>query len=137
MMRAVRDLGDRARAPRSRGYDIAGKTGTTSDYRDAWFVGYTGGFTAAVWVGRDDNTPMRGVTGGGPPAEIWRAFMAPALPHINVEPIPGGPAPRPPAAPDVIGDILTGANASSRARLRKPRPTAAAPPSPPGPPPPG
>jgi penicillin-binding protein 1A len=38
------------------GYDIAGKTGTTSDYRDAWFVGYTGGFVAAVWTGKDDNT---------------------------------------------------------------------------------
>ena len=73
----------RRRAPRSRGYDLAGKTGTTSDYRDAWFVGFTGGFVAAVWVGRDDNTPMKRVTGGGAPAEIWRSFMAPVLPHIR------------------------------------------------------
>lgn len=73
------------------GYDIAGKTGTTSDYKDAWFVGYTGGFTTAVWVGKDDNTPMRKVTGGGAPAEIWRTFMASALPRLDVRPIPEGP----------------------------------------------
>ena len=84
------------------GYDLAGKTGTTSDYRDAWFVGYTGGFTAAVWVGRDDNTPMKKVTGGGAPAEIWRDFMAAALPRLNVKPIPGDAQ----VAADPIGDLL-------------------------------
>ena len=57
------------------GDDLAGKTGTTSDYRDAWFLGYTGGFVTAVWVGRDDNTPMRKVTGGGPPAAICAALV--------------------------------------------------------------
>jgi len=87
------------------GYDVAGKTGTTSDYRDAWFIGYTGGFTAAVWTGRDDNTPMRKVTGGGSPAEIWRAFMAASLPRLNVQTIPGATAPT--ASGDVIGDILS------------------------------
>jgi penicillin-binding protein 1A len=89
------------------GFDIAGKTGTTSDYRDAWFIGYSGDFTTAVWVGRDDNTPMRAVTGGGPPAEIWHDFMASTLPAMNVQPIPGGPAPQAQTS-DVIGDILTG-----------------------------
>ncbi|MBN9320087.1 MAG: penicillin-binding protein 1A, partial [Caulobacterales bacterium] len=68
--------GGRANVP---GYDIAGKTGTTSDYKDAWFIGYTGGFVAAVWTGKDDNTPMKRVTGGGAPAEIWKAFMSQAL----------------------------------------------------------
>jgi penicillin-binding protein 1A len=89
------------------GYDIAGKTGTTSDYRDAWFVGYTGGFVTAVWVGRDDNTSMKRVTGGGPPAGIWRAYMTSALPKLKVQPIPGGVIEPPPApGEDPIGDIL-------------------------------
>jgi len=73
------------------GRDIAGKTGTTSDYKDAWFVGYTGGFVTAVWVGKDDATPMRGVTGGAAPAAIWKSFMEAALPRLNVASIPNGP----------------------------------------------
>tara|TARA_R110002012_G_scaffold317487_1_gene533969 strand:- start:31109 stop:33094 length:1986 start_codon:yes stop_codon:yes gene_type:complete len=73
------------------GHDIAGKTGTTSDYRDAWFVGYTGGFVTAVWVGKDDNSPMRGVTGGAAPAAIWKSFMSAALPRLNTSAIPNGP----------------------------------------------
>jgi penicillin-binding protein 1A len=115
------------------GFDLAGKTGTTSDYRDAWFIGLTGGFTAAVWTGRDDNTPMNRVTGGGPPAEIWRAFMAASLPRLNVQPIPGGPVPAAPAQ-DTIGDILSGANpGESAAPPPSNLPPAAAPPL--GPPP--
>ncbi len=94
-----------------KGYDIAGKTGTTSDYRDAWFVGYTGGFVAAVWVGKDDNSPMKKVTGGGAPAEIWRAFMSAALPRLKVAAIPAGPDAPPQAAEaagseDPINDLL-------------------------------
>jgi penicillin-binding protein 1A len=108
MMRQVVATGTGGRA-KIGGYDIAGKTGTTSDYRDAWFVGFTGGFVAAVWVGRDDNTPMRRVTGGAAPAEIWRAFMAPVLPHIRTEAIPGGAAPGP-APSDLIGNLIDGAS---------------------------
>jgi len=104
MMRQVVASGTGGRA-KIGGYDLAGKTGTTSDYRDAWFVGFTGGFVTAVWVGRDDNTPMKRVTGGGAPAEIWRAFMAPVLPHIQAQTIPGGAAPA--VAPDLIGNILS------------------------------
>ncbi len=90
------------------GYDLAGKTGTTSDYRDAWFVGYTGGFVTAVWVGRDDNTSMKRITGGGAPAGIWRAYMAAALPRLKVQAIPGGVIEPPPLDPqaDPIGDLL-------------------------------
>ncbi|WP_240623345.1 transglycosylase domain-containing protein [Brevundimonas lutea] len=93
------------------GRDIAGKTGTTSDYRDAWFVGYTGGFVTAVWVGKDDNSAMRDVTGGTAPAAIWRGFMEAALPRLNVQDIPNGPpAPEGWMQRDVIGDALTGLN---------------------------
>ncbi|MFN4177444.1 penicillin-binding transpeptidase domain-containing protein [Phenylobacterium sp.] len=90
--------GARARIP---GYDLAGKTGTTSDYKDAWFCGYTGGLAACAWVGRDDNTPMGRITGGGAPAEIWRGFMTTALKRIPVIPIPAGPAVPPPPPEEV------------------------------------
>ena len=53
----------------------AGKTGTTQDGRDAWFVGYTGDYVAGVWLGNDDNRPMKGVTGSNLPAQIWREAM--------------------------------------------------------------
>ena len=55
---------------------VAGKTGTTSSYRDAWFVGFTEQYVTGVWMGYDDNTPLAGVTGGGLPAEIWQAVMS-------------------------------------------------------------
>ena len=60
----------------------AGKTGTTSDYRDAWFIGYTAELVAGVWVGNDDNRPMRNVTGSTFPARLWRDFMLHA--HRNL-----------------------------------------------------
>jgi penicillin-binding protein 1A len=95
MMRGVIASGTGTRAA-VKGYDLAGKTGTTSDYRDAWFIGYTGGFVTAVWVGKDDNTPMRKVTGGGAPAAIWHDYMTQALPRLNVQPIPGADFAPPP-----------------------------------------
>jgi penicillin-binding protein 1A len=60
------------------GRDAAGKTGTSQNYRDAWFVGYSADFVAGVWVGNDSGQPMKGVTGGGFPARIWRDVMAQA-----------------------------------------------------------
>lgn len=53
----------------------AGKTGTSQDYRDAWFVGYTDEYICAVWVGNDDNSPMKGVSGSNIPAQIWKKIM--------------------------------------------------------------
>ena len=61
------------------GRPAAGKTGTTDDYRNAWFIGYTPYLAAAVWVGNDDNTPMRKVVGGMVPARIWASFMKVAV----------------------------------------------------------
>lgn len=55
-----------------------GKTGTSQDFRDAWFVGFAGNLVVGVWVGNDDNSSMRGVTGGNMPATIWRTFMSAA-----------------------------------------------------------
>jgi len=57
-----------------------GKTGTSTDNRDAWFVGWTGDLVAGVWVGNDDGSPMQGVSGGGIPARIWRDFMLASVP---------------------------------------------------------
>jgi penicillin-binding protein 1A len=57
------------------GVFTAGKTGTTQDYRDAWFVGYAKGDIIAVWVGNDDNSPMNKVTGGSVPAGIFKAIV--------------------------------------------------------------
>jgi penicillin-binding protein 1A len=57
----------------------AGKTGTTQDYRDAWFVGWTDRYVAAVWVGNDDNSPMKNVGGGQLPAQIWQKIMLTTL----------------------------------------------------------
>jgi len=65
---------------------VAGKTGTTSDYKDAWFVGYAGGLTCAVWMGNDDNELMSRVTGGDLPAKLWRAVMQAALPALATTP---------------------------------------------------
>lgn len=65
-----------------------GKTGTTQDGRDAFFVGYAGGLVTGVWVGNDDNSPIRGLTGGGMPARIWRDFMGSAL---NAGAVPSTP----------------------------------------------
>ena len=58
----------------------AGKTGTSQDFRDAWFVGYRPDLVAGVWLGNDDGTPMRKVTGGGLPAHLWRDFMTRTAP---------------------------------------------------------
>ena len=56
-------------------HPVAGKTGTSQDHRDAWFVGFTSGLVVGVWVGNDDNTPMKDVTGGRLPARIWHDFV--------------------------------------------------------------
>jgi len=58
---------------------VAGKTGTTNDYRDAWFIGYVPDLVTTVWLGNDDNSPMNKITGGGAPARIWKDYMSQLL----------------------------------------------------------
>ena len=80
------------------GRPAAGKTGTTQEYRDAWFIGYTPDLVAGVWLGNDDNTPMNKITGGSLPAAAWRNFMLSATKGNSARPLPSAPPPAP-AAP--------------------------------------
>jgi penicillin-binding protein 1A len=95
------------------GWQAAGKTGTSQDWRDAWFVGYTSYLVAAVWLGNDDNSPTRKVSGGNLPVEIWSRFMKEAHAGVPVAGLPLGvwrnadsPNPFPPPLPPLD---LTGA----------------------------
>jgi penicillin-binding protein 1A len=96
--------GTRAVVP---GYDQAGKTGTTSDYKDAWFCGYTGGLASCAWMGRDDNKPMARISGATAPAELWRGFMGRALTRVPKQAIPAGPQPPPPPEPEPEAEPLS------------------------------
>ncbi len=71
------------------GIPTAGKTGTTNAYRDAWFVGYTGNFTCAVWYGNDDYSPTNRMTGGSLPAQTWHDIMVVAHQGVEVKEVPG------------------------------------------------
>jgi len=91
-----------ARAAQPPGWQAAGKTGTSQDFRDAWFIGYTSHLVTGVWLGNDDNSPTHKTTGGSLPVEIWSRVMRAA--HQNVRPtaLPGAAAtspgwPTPPA----------------------------------------
>ena len=100
-----------------------GKTGTTQNNRDALFVGYAGDLVVGVWVGNDDNSPLKGISGGGLPARIWRDFMsqalgasaAPSRPAPTTSPDPEGPV-EPLDVPD-LDDIPIG-DGNSRLRIR-------------------
>jgi penicillin-binding protein 1A len=71
------------------GIPVAGKTGTTNGYKDAWFVGYTGNLVASVWYGNDDSSPMNDMTGGTLPAMTWHEVMNLAHQNLEIRPIPG------------------------------------------------
>ncbi|HWK96793.1 MAG TPA: PBP1A family penicillin-binding protein [Pseudolabrys sp.] len=74
------------------GVPAAGKTGTSQDFRDAWFVGYTAHLVTSVWLGNDDNTPMKKVTGGGLPVEIWSRYMRDVHRGVPVAGLPSVPS---------------------------------------------
>ncbi len=94
----------------------AGKTGTTQAYRDAWFVGYTGNYVAAVWMGNDDFTQTRRLTGGSLPAMTWQRLMSYAHQNVELKPIPGIEQP---IAEDVVADAAT--SGDSEAKKNRPK----------------
>jgi len=79
------------RAAAIAGHEAGGKTGTTQDFHDAWFVGFTADYVASVWIGNDDSTPMKGVTGGSLPASIWHAVMTVAEKGLPATPLDKSP----------------------------------------------
>jgi penicillin-binding protein 1A len=90
LMRAVVTSGTGRAA--NLGVPVYGKTGTTQDYHDALFIGFVGDLVIGVWVGNDDNAPMRRVAGGGLPAQIWRDFASYAVSLGQVRGIQAAPA---------------------------------------------
>jgi penicillin-binding protein 1A len=108
----------------------AGKTGTSQDFRDAWFMGYTADLVAGVWVGNDDGTPMKRVTGGRLPAKIWHDFMTAALEGVPPHALPGTEQPPIPVA---AGAPAGGVPFGQPPGMVRPEPTAAAPAAGPGP----
>ena len=91
MMQGVVTYGTGKRAQLDYTHSV-GKTGTSSNYRDAWFMGFTGQYVAGVWLGNDDFSPMARVTGGSFPAQTWHNFMVLAHDTDNIPTIPGLPA---------------------------------------------
>jgi penicillin-binding protein 1A len=110
----------------------AGKTGTTQDYHDAWFVGYTAELVAGVWFGNDDNSEMHKVTGGTLPARTWKSFMLAATKGMAPRPLIAAPPPAAPAETPHIGGFsidsiisaITGGRGGGNSAARAPAPAA-------------
>jgi penicillin-binding protein 1A len=117
------------------GWQAAGKTGTSQDWRDAWFVGYTSALVAGVWLGNDDNSPTKKTSGGNLPVEIWSRFMKAALEGVPPAELPSGvwsnadqpatDAP-PPAPPAPVGEPLAIGRPAQSADAPPPAPFAPA-----------
>lgn len=100
----------------------AGKTGTSQDYRDAWFIGFNDSLVVGVWVGNDDHSPMRGVVGGSLPAMIWKAFMEQAPPVTASVAAPQASNPLP--APTTDAKTQTSEDAKTKTSNAKPQTSA-------------
>nr|WP_281435017.1 transglycosylase domain-containing protein [Rhizobium lemnae] len=119
-------IGTAKRAALEGGIVTGGKTGTSQSYRDAWFIGFTGNYTAAVWFGNDDFTSMNNMTGGSLPAMTFKKLMDYAHQGIELKPIPGieNPLPRGNHAPGLpLASAKDGTNATPNgmAQLVRPR----------------
>jgi penicillin-binding protein 1A len=104
------------------GWPAAGKTGTSQDFRDAWFIGYTSHLVAGIWLGNDDNSPTRKATGGGLPVDIWSRFMKTAHQGVAPSALPGlggagwiSAAPAPAPGADTTGPSGVAGGRPSRA----------------------
>ena len=115
-------LSGTARRGQLPGWPAAGKTGTSQDFRDAWFIGYTGHLVTGVWLGNDDNSPTHHTTGGGLPVEIWSRFMKIAHQGMPVVELPGvsGSGLEPAPAPVPPGTLPWGSQALARQQGRPP-----------------
>ena len=115
------------------GWQAAGKTGTSQDWRDAWFVGYTSALVAGVWLGNDDNSPTKKTSGGNLPVEIWSRFMKAALEGVPPAQLPSGvwsnadqPATDAPPPPAPVGEPLAIGRPAQSADAPPPAPLAPA-----------
>ena len=120
------------------GWMAAGKTGTSQDFRDAWFIGYTSKLVTGVWLGNDDNSPTKKATGGGLPVEIWTRFMKAAHQGVPVAALPNSQVPgffsnvaqaAPPSGslqpgPQATASQITAPNPSSASASLAPLPSA-------------
>lgn len=95
-------------------WQAAGKTGTSQEFRDAWFVGYTNAMVAGVWLGNDDSSPTKKVSGGNLPVEIWSRFMKVAHQGVPPTPLPGAGWKSAPPPAEGIGGLLSGLTAPAR-----------------------
>jgi penicillin-binding protein 1A len=96
------------------GWVAAGKTGTSQDFRDAWFIGYTSNLVTGVWLGNDDNSPTKKATGGGLPVEVWTRFMRIAHQGVPVAAFPNSQVSAPPTLAQIASQILPAAPSSSQ-----------------------
>lgn len=116
MMRETLTIGT-ARKAELPGWPAAGKTGTSQDFRDAWFIGYTSRVVAGVWLGNDDGAPTKRATGGGLPVEIWSTFMRAVHQGQTVADLPG--MGRRPVDPTPTGSIGGGEDAGLTSWIRQ------------------
>jgi len=115
MLSQIPYIGTARKAALDGGIVTAGKTGTTQGYRDAWFVGFTGNYTAAVWFGNDDYTSTNNMTGGSLPAMTFKLLMDYAHQGIELRPIPGIENPLPQDRPEETAAAASAAAAKKKA----------------------